>query len=140
MKDIVTRCGYRCNLCLAYKENIKDKSVQQKVSDGWFKYYGFRIPAEEIYCDGCLSQGEGAKLIDPNCPVRACVIEKKIENCAHCEKYICEVLKSRIVNYNSIAERIKEPIPKEDYENFIKPYESRKVLNNIRRKLKLKTG
>jgi len=54
MKAILTRCGYRCDLCLAYKPNIaKHPENQQILSDGWFKYFGFRLPAEVICCDGC---------------------------------------------------------------------------------------
>ena len=136
MKGIISRCGYRCDLCPAYKENIHSKEDQKKISDGWFKYYGFRIPPDEIYCDGCLSpDDENPRLIDTECPVRPCVLEKQLENCAHCDQYACPKLKTRIVEYNSIAAKFKEPIPKEDYENFIKPYESRKVLEGIRKKI-----
>jgi hypothetical protein len=43
MEPILTRCGYRCDLCLAYKPNVAENpSNQQKLSDGWFKYFGFR--------------------------------------------------------------------------------------------------
>ena len=49
MEPILTRCGYRCDLCLAYRPNVaKNPSNQQKLSDGWFKYFGFRLPPSEI--------------------------------------------------------------------------------------------
>lgn len=132
-EDIVARCGYRCNLCLAYRENIHSAADQRKISDGWFKYYGFRIPAEDISCDGCLTEDcQNPKLLDPECPVRPCVLGKGLENCAHCEEYVCEVLKTRGVKYEDVAARSPTPIPKEDYEAFIMPYEGEVVLDRIR--------
>jgi len=44
------------------------------MSDGWYKYYGFRIQAEDIYSDGCLS--EDGKLIDKGCPMQPCAITR----------------------------------------------------------------
>ena len=29
MEDIVARCGYKCNLCLTYRENIKSKKIKK---------------------------------------------------------------------------------------------------------------
>jgi hypothetical protein len=41
MEEILSRCGYRCDLCLAYRPNVeKNPSNQQVLSDGWFKYFG----------------------------------------------------------------------------------------------------
>ena len=35
MEPILTRCGYRCDLCLAYKPNVAgNPSNRQKLSDG----------------------------------------------------------------------------------------------------------
>ncbi|PKO04517.1 MAG: hypothetical protein CVU41_16830 [Chloroflexi bacterium HGW-Chloroflexi-3] len=69
MKPILTRCGYRCDLCLAYKANVENNpSNQQKLSDGWYKYFGFRLPPEKIICDGCMSNNP--KLIDQACLVK----------------------------------------------------------------------
>jgi hypothetical protein len=108
---------------------MHSKKDQRKISDGWFKYYGFRIPAEKICCDGCTTDdSENPKLIDPHYFVRLCVIEKGLKNCAHCERYVCENLETRIVDYNQIATKFQQPIPKKDYKNFISPYEGRKVL------------
>jgi hypothetical protein len=42
MKSILTRCGYRCDLCLAYKSNVAENpSNPQKLCDGWHKYLAF---------------------------------------------------------------------------------------------------
>jgi len=131
MEPILTRCGYRCDLCQAYKPNVEaDPSAQQKMSDGWFKYFGFRIPPEEILCDGCMEVNP--RLLDKDCPVRPCVLEIGLENCAYCEDYICEKLADRIVTLESIKDRLKTEIPEEDYFFFIRPYENKQRLDAIR--------
>lgn len=131
MKPILTRCGYRCDLCLAYRPNIeKHPEDRQKLSDGWHKYYGFRLPASEICCDGCMA--ENPRLIDRSCPVRPCVIEMGLENCAQCEHYVCEKLKQRLVTYDGVRQRTSGEIPEDDYHCFIRPYENKKRLDALR--------
>ncbi|HSM23241.1 MAG TPA: DUF3795 domain-containing protein, partial [Anaerolineaceae bacterium] len=115
MDQIITRCGYRCDLCLAYKPNvIEDPANQNILSDGWYKYFGFRIPPEEIICDGCMSSAP--KLIDTNCPVRPCVIENNFVNCSECPEMICEKLAERLVVYEELMEKMGGFIPDEDYQ------------------------
>lgn len=131
MEPILTRCGYRCDLCLAYKPNIeKNPSHQQKLSDGWHKYFGFRLPPEKIVCDGCMS--ENPSLIDQTCPVSPCVIEKGWSNCAQCQQYGCVKLLERIVEYEEIKNRFGAEIPDEDTMCFILPYENKKRLDELR--------
>lgn len=126
------RCGFQCRKCPAYKENIKNSANQQKVSDGWHKYFGFRIPPEEIYCDGCMTADcENLKLLDKDCPVRPCTLNRGIDNCGHCPDFGCKDIKSRIIDYQSTAAKFPDGIPDEDYHTFIKSYENRKVLENI---------
>jgi hypothetical protein len=132
MEPILTRCGYRCDLCLAYKPNIEDNpSNRKKLSDGWFKYFGFRIPEESIYCEGCLEKNP--ILIDAKCPVRPCVMEKEFENCSQCGEYICKRLNQRIVTYAEIKKKSAEDISGDDYRSFIQPYENLIRLEELRK-------
>jgi hypothetical protein len=134
MEPILTRCGYRCDLCLAYKPNVlKNPSNRQKLSDGWYRYFGFRIPESEICCDGCMS--ENPSLIDSGCPVRPCVIEGGLANCSQCEEYICDRLTQRIVLYDEIKEQVNGEIPEGDYASFIKPYENKDRLDSLRSRI-----
>jgi hypothetical protein len=131
MEEILTRCGYRCDLCLAYRPNVeKNTSNQQALSDGWFAYFGFRIPAENILCDGCLS--DPARLIDQACPVRPCVLERGLQHCGQCPEYGCKKLIERLVVYEDIAARIGAPIPEGDRARFIAPYENKSRLDKLR--------
>jgi len=136
MKEKMCFCGYRCELCPAYKDNISSDEDRQRTSDGWFRYYGFRIPAEQIYCDGCSADGSSSpRRIDPECEVRACAMGRGLCNCAHCEDFICEKLSKKIQNPNKIVQRAGGSIPREDFERFVKPYDSGKILADLRKEL-----
>jgi hypothetical protein len=131
MDAILSRCGYRCDQCLAYRPNVEANPFnQQTLSDGWHKYFSFRIPAEEIICDGCMAQNP--YLLDKACPVRPCVIERGFANCAECSDYICSKLAKRLVVYEEVAARCGHAIPEEDRQRFISPYENRKRLDDLR--------
>ena len=128
MKEILARCGYRCDLCPGYLGNIKSSEDRQRCSDGWFTYIGVRYLPEEIGCRGCLDEEEPADL---NCPVRPCVKEKGVDNCAYCKDFACDKLKTRM---NFFEDRLGDltKVPKEDYHLFIEPYISKKRLLKIR--------
>ena len=131
MEPVLTRCGYRCDLCLAYRPNLESNPENRQIlSDGWFTYFGFRIPPEEILCDGCLA--EDAQLVDTACPVRPCVIERGLPNCAACGQYICAKLEERVVSREEVRQRMRAEIPEEDYQRFILPYENKQRLDGIR--------
>ncbi len=129
--EILARCGYRCDLCLAYRPNVERDDRRQLLSDGWSRYFGFRIPAERIVCDGCVSPGE-PRLVDTDCPVRPCVIARGIANCASCGEYVCGKLRERIVDRAEIERRCGGPVPETDYQLFVRPYESRARLGALR--------
>lgn len=131
--EILSRCGFRCDLCLAFRPNIEyNPSNRQIISDGWQKFFGFRIPPEEILCDGCWSDN-GIRL-DKDCPVRPCVIEHAIVNCAVCQDYGCEKLQSRLVSIEEIAAKTAEPIVEEERIAILYPFENKERLEEIRRK------
>jgi len=119
---------------LAYRPNVEaNESNRQILSDGWHKYFGFRIPPEEIICDGCFADADGQR-IDKGCSVRPCVIEKGLSNCSQCGEYGCEKLRTRWVVYEQMAEAVGYPIPEEDRARFIAPYENKARLDQLRKK------
>jgi len=127
MEQIISKCGYRCDLCPAYEANLKSEADKQRMSDAWEKYCGFQVPPEQIQsCPGCLVSGA-----DPTCTVRPCAIEKNVENCAHCEEFACDKLKPKM---NFVEENVKvdlSDIPEGDFNSFIKPFESKECLSKI---------
>ena len=142
MSQILARCGYRCDLCPAYHKNIHTQEDQKRVSDGWLKYVGDDVPPDEVPCPGCLAaepyrdeQGRILRPPDPGCPVRPCVIERGLENCAYCEEFAsCENLDSRM-NFMEKRHADFSGIPKEDFNLFIRPYLSKERLLEIRKAL-----
>ncbi len=131
MEPIVSKCGYRCDLCPAYETNIKSEADKQRMSDAWNKYCGFDVPPEVIKsCSGCVAGGG-----DETCTVRPCATEKNLENCAHCEQFGCDKLKPKM---DFVEQNVKvklSDIPEEDYNLFIKPFISKECLNKIRESL-----
>ena len=136
---IVARCGYRCDLCPAFKDNVRGPEHQQWVSDGWHKYYGFRIPADSICCDGCWTEDSAyPNRIDTDCPVCPCVIEKGLESCAQCNEYICERLRQRLVDGKEVLAKAEQPIPPEEFNAFVRAYDNRQRLKQMRSGLERK--
>ena len=133
MEPVLTRCGFRCDLCLAYRPNVeRNPSNRQKLSDGWFKYFGFRIPPEEIACDGCLADAPGAVLLDRGCPVRPCAIARGLDTCARCSDYGCERLQQRLIEAETWKASDGGDIPEDDYRCFLLPYANKRRLDALR--------
>jgi len=78
-------CGYNCHLCAARSD---DAAIRQRLVDGWRRIFGHQnYTAENVRCDGCLSDG---RLADKQCQARPCAIERGVKNCAYCEDFVCE--------------------------------------------------
>jgi len=125
---LLAKCGFRCDLCPAYTGNIKNDEDRSAVSRGWERLFGFDIPPDKVECVGCQNEGRHA---DTECPVRPCALEKGIENCALCDSFACDALKTR-TNFLDDYLKSAADLSDEDYVFFVKPYDSRKRLNRIR--------
>jgi len=131
MEPIISLCGMRCDLCLAYHPNVEaHPENRQLISDGWHKYFGFRIQPEDIHCEGCFLDGN--KTLDSECPVRPCVIEQGVANCAACDSYICDKLAGILVDFDDMQAKFDQPIPEADRKQFIFPYENKQRLAELR--------
>ena len=132
MDDVVlSKCGYRCDLCLAYLTNVVKDDRRQELSDGWFRIYGFRIEPQAIVCEGCVSS-ESPDLIDKNCPVRPCVVSRGIENCAYCHEFVCEKHKQRSVDREDLERTLKRELEESEYQRLVRPYEGERRLLGLR--------
>jgi len=130
MEEIITKCGYRCDICPAYIKNLKTQADKKKACDGFLKYYGFQMQPNKIGCVGCLNEGRHE---DETCPVRPCVMEKNLENCSQCETFdSCEHLQSRVEFLDPLMPKLKD-IPLEDFENFVKPFQSKDRMLELRK-------
>jgi hypothetical protein len=133
MKELLAKCGFRCDLCPAYYENIKSNEDKVKLSEGWQRVFGFNISPEEVECVGCHNEGKHA---DSGCLVRPCVIEKGLDNCACCKNFGCDSLKTRIDFLDNLLTKQDRKITDEDYQHYALAYESRPRLMKLRESMK----
>ena len=93
MKNIVAFCGIECTNCpafIAYKTD--DNELRKKTAEDWSKAFGVDIPPQAVNCVGCLAS-EGVQInYCQECGIRKCAQQKKVDNCAYCDEYICEQL------------------------------------------------
>jgi hypothetical protein len=112
MEKLLAACGLECAECDAYKATqTGDVELAKKVAAEWTKAFGggkHVFAVEETYCDGCLTPGERKGGYCGACPIRACVIQKKIDNCAHCADYACKDL----TEFFNMAPQVKEKLDK----------------------------
>lgn len=91
-------CGLRCDTCpihLATVEKNEDRKYEMRVSivEQINKQYGKDLIAEDISdCDGCTAINGRLFSGCLQCEIRKCVLEKNLENCAHCNDFGCEKL------------------------------------------------
>ena len=131
MKTHIAKCGYRCDLCPAFKPELTEAD-KADFSRAFKKYYEFEVPPDQIhFCTGCQSSDIPN---DKECPVFPCCREKGIDNCAYCDDFGCDKLKQRMDVVEEIAEK-QTDIPPEDYEKYFKPFLSRQTLMEIRQNL-----
>lgn len=107
---MLSYCGINCIECLAYivtKEN-NDKR-RKEVAKIWREKYNHpEIKADDINCHGCLTDDDILFNHCKVCEIRKCGIEEKVENCAFCEKYICEKLDGFLKQHPEEKERLNE--------------------------------
>lgn len=136
MKDLFSKCGFRCGHCPSYKENLKTIEDRQRCSDGWEKYHNLKFSPEKLRrCDGCQVPDDENPVLYISCIIRRCATKNGVETCAHCSVYPCEELIKRTPGPDwpdKIACRLQTSIPEKDYSVFVEPYEGIKHLDKIR--------
>jgi hypothetical protein len=115
MNKKISFCGLDCAACPAYiARHADDPELRQKTAATWSQIYGADIKPEDIFCDGCTSEGTLLFGHCRVCKIRECGRARKLESCAHCPEYACGRL-------NEFFEMVPE---------------AREVLDDIRKTLK----
>jgi hypothetical protein len=80
------KIGYCCAECTpeACEWLSTDIAVKRKKAAELGKKLGREIPAEQITCSRCRVDERSAFESIRRCPIRRCVLEKKVPSCAHC--------------------------------------------------------
>ena len=128
----VSFCGYRCDLCPAYKKNVDRLANRTTIRKGWNTFFGFDVPEERIVCVGCNNEGIH---LDTECPVRPCALRRNLPNCSTCDRFeSCESLRLRADIIEEIKKKYTGQISQEEYTLFFRPYEGRIELKKQRKK------
>jgi len=112
MAENVSYCGLTCQTCPIYiatrMENKEEQARKRaEIAQMCVQYYGKNYEAKDINnCDGCRSTTLFFGCHD--CAVRKCVIEKKVETCAHCKDYICPDLEAFFAKDPGARKRLSE--------------------------------
>ena len=118
----------RCDICPAFAPNRSSADLQ-RASAVWAELFDVHIAATEICCSGCRGSGEG--LLDKECPVRSCVLSRGLEDCAQCPQMPCENLKKRWVSREELELKHAHPIPEDDYQKYVLPFENAPYLKSF---------
>lgn len=133
MREILARCGYRCDLCLAYRANVEKKDQRAVLQAGWKKYFDLKFAVEAIICDGCLSCSETARRIDTDCPVRPCATAQGLEHCGQCRDYPCARFEERRGHTMDIARELAGASFKAaEFRQCVRPYDNGTRLDSLR--------
>jgi hypothetical protein len=128
MEPILAKCGYRCDLCLAFEANLRSEQDKKRMSRALAKYYDCRVRPEEVRpCKGCQAVKESP---DEDCQVYPCVCEKGLQNCGQCPQFGCDKLKTRMDTVEQCLAKHLD-VSNEDYRVFFRPYLSRAALTQV---------
>jgi hypothetical protein len=90
MSRIIAACGLDCAACETYQAHqTQDQEKKKDIAARWSEHYDAKLTADEIACDGCMSNGAHFGWCE-RCPIRTCVQEKGFDTCAECEIFTCE--------------------------------------------------
>ena len=91
---MIAYCGIVCTDCPAYiATQANDREALEKVAAQWSEEYHAMLTADDCACDGCLATTDRHMTHCGECKIRACAVERKVRNCAHCADYPCDELK-----------------------------------------------
>ena len=107
MDKILSHCGINCAEYPAYLATQKNDAEEiKKIAKDWSSD-AMKFKPEEIYCDGCCKDGRHFSWVD-NCDIKKCCIDKKLENCAYCDDYICDILKNSLDRDSNAKQNLEE--------------------------------
>ncbi len=105
MKEMIAFCGFDCMECPVCKATVKGDN--QKLEGILLKESNQDIKIEDIYCYGCKSRKDKYYYCQI-CEIRKCCIDKKLDNCAYCSIFPCNMLKEAFKEYPRAKLRLEK--------------------------------
>lgn len=117
MDSMTAFCGLVCDSCPIHlatneKDIARQTQMRQDIANQLAEIYG-TTPKPEIIsdCDGCKVIGGRLFTGCIDCRIRKCAMAKKLDNCAFCNDFICEIL-DRHFKYDPASRERLESIRK----------------------------
>lgn len=95
-EQILAYCGLLCNECPIYIATINN---DQKAKAEWAEKCSndkCKFEPEDMNCLGCFKVDVAKSKMCSGCEVRACGVQKDIENCAGCDQYPCALVEKYV--------------------------------------------
>ncbi len=110
---MIAYCGLECDSCPVHLATLeKDESLKQNmrvsIAEQCFEEYGMKLkPGDITDCDGC--QADNGRVFSGclNCEIRKCAMMKKIDSCAYCDDYPCEILSNNFSHDPDARKRLE---------------------------------
>lgn len=126
MKKRIACCGVDCAACDAFIATRDDnEELRRATAARWSRQLGVPVAPDYINCDGCQQTGGRHLEYCSICGIRNCCLEKQIDTCAQCDRYVCERLHTGFVFLSEVLEM-----------GPLDELEARKNLDALRRALK----
>ena len=114
MNETIGYCGLNCHGCAIYlatreKDEEKKHKLRVEIAQQIKKHYGQECKPEDVTdCDGCKAKSGRLFSGSKNCQIRKCAGRKELENCAHCDEYVCENLEKFFDTDPDASKRLDE--------------------------------
>jgi len=109
IEKMIAYCGLDCTGCPAHLATLDDDDDQRrKVAQEWSSAYDTDIKPEEINCEGCLPGGSVYFTHCNVCEIRACGVERAVQNCGYCDDFACEKLERFLESVPEARARLSE--------------------------------
>ncbi len=84
-RQLVPPCGLYCGVCgIMYATRDENQKFKEKLAP----VYG--LMPDDIYCEGCLAEGDKVFTYCRSCPIKSCAGERGFEGCHQCDDFPCE--------------------------------------------------
>ena len=80
-------CGLYCGVCaIMYATRDDNDKFRERLAP----VYG--LSPDDIYCEGCLAEGENIFFYCRSCPIKTCASKKGYEGCHECDEFPCKLI------------------------------------------------
>ncbi|MBN1387608.1 MAG: DUF3795 domain-containing protein [Bacteroidales bacterium] len=114
MADMIAYCGLRCDTCPIYlvtleEDESRKQAMKESIAEECSDLYGMNIkPGDITDCDGCRAGNERIFPGCLKCEIRKCAGQKRIDSCAYCDDYPCEILSNNFSLDQDAKKRLEQ--------------------------------